>query len=75
MLRSWEDRFGARVVAFHGSWIYVSVARPPQTAEHAAHVALEYVLTGADNLNEGSPPFADYAASLIGARLWSFSWD
>jgi hypothetical protein len=75
MLRSWEDRFGARVVAFHGAWIYVSVARPPRTAAHAAHVALEHVLTGADNVNEGWPPFSDYAASLIGARLWSFWWD
>ncbi len=75
MLRSWEDRFGARVVAFHGEWIYVSVARPPRTAAHAAHVALEHVLTGADNVNEGWPPFSDYAASLIGARLWSFWWD
>lgn len=74
MLRSWEDRFGARVVAFHGAWIYVSVARPPRTAAHAAHVALEHILTGADNLNDGSP-FADYAASLIDARLWSFWWD
>ena len=75
MLRSWEDRFGARVVAFHGAWIYVSVARPPRTAAHAAHVALEHVLTGADNVNEGWPPFRGYAASLIGARLWSFWWD
>lgn len=75
MLRSWEDRFGIRVVAFHHAWIYVSVARPPRTAAHAAHVALEHVLTGAYNVNEGWPPFADYAASLLGARLWSFWWD
>jgi hypothetical protein len=67
-------RFGARVVAFHGAWIYVSVARPPRAAAHATHVALEHILTGADNLNDGSP-FADYAASLVDARLWSFWWD
>jgi len=53
----------------------VSVARPPRTAAHAAHVALEHVLTGADNVNEDRPAFPDYAASLIGARLWSFWWD
>jgi Domain of unknown function (DUF4253) len=75
MLRSWEDRFGARVVAFRGARIYVSVARPPRTAAHAAHVALEHLLTGADNVNEGWPHFPDYAASLIGAQLWSFWWD
>jgi hypothetical protein len=53
--------------------IYVSVA-PPRTAANATHVALEHILAGADNLNDGYP-FADYAASLIGARLWSFWWD
>jgi hypothetical protein len=51
----------------------VSVA-PPRTAANATHVALEHILAGADNLNDGYP-FADYAASLIGARLWSFWWD
>jgi hypothetical protein len=75
MLRSWEDRFGARVVAFRDACIYVSVDRPPRTLAHAAHVALEHYLTGADNINEDRPTFPGYAASLIGARLWSFWWD
>jgi hypothetical protein len=68
MLRSWEDRFGARVVAFHGARIYVSIARPPRTAADAAHIALAHILTGANNVNKGWPPFRGYAASLIGAR-------
>jgi hypothetical protein len=42
---------------------------------HAAHVALEHVLTGADNLNDGFLSFADYAASLIDRPMWSFWWD
>jgi Domain of unknown function (DUF4253) len=49
--------------------------RPVEDVQTAAHAALEHVLTGADNVNEDWPPFADYAASLIGARLWSFWWD
>ncbi|MEV5604634.1 DUF4253 domain-containing protein [Streptomyces sp. NPDC052299] len=32
LLRSWEDRFGARVVAVLGSELHVSVARPPVDA-------------------------------------------
>lgn len=75
MLRSWEDRFGACVVVFQGSSIFVSVARPPRTLEHATHIALEHVLTGADNINDGTTPFPRYAASLIDAHLWHFWWD
>ncbi len=75
MLRSWEHRFGTRVVAFQGATVYVSVARPPRTPDHAAHIALEHVLTGADNINDGTTPFPRYAASLIGTHLWSFWWD
>lgn len=75
LLRSWEDRFGARVVAFDGAMIHVSVARPPRDADHATHLALEHVLTGADNINDGTVPYPDYAASLINSPLWSFWWD
>jgi hypothetical protein len=49
MLRSWEDRFGARVVAFEGATLHVSVARPPVTAAGASLVAFEHVLLGDDN--------------------------
>lgn len=75
LLRSWEDRFGARVVAFEGDMILVSVARPPTDADHATHLALEHVLTGADNINDGTLPYPDLAASLIDCPLWSFWWD
>lgn len=74
-LRSWEERFGARVVAFDKDWIHISVARPPKTGDEATHLALEHVLTGADNLNDGTLPYSDYAASLIDCHLWSFWWD
>lgn len=75
LLRTWEDRFGARVIGFEGASLYVSVASPPLTARHAVHVALEHVLTGATNLNDGGFPFAEYAEELRGERLWSFWWD
>jgi Domain of unknown function (DUF4253) len=75
LLSSWELRFGARVIAIDGATVHVSVAFPPRTAEQASHTALEHVLTGADNVNDGTTPFPDYAASLVGTRLWSFWWD
>ncbi|MFH7333934.1 DUF4253 domain-containing protein [Streptomyces sp. KHY 26] len=75
LLRSWEDRFGAPVVAFDGAMIHVSVARPPRDADHANRLALEHVLTGADNINDGTVPCPDHAASLLDSPLWSFWWD
>ncbi|WP_171064564.1 DUF4253 domain-containing protein [Actinomadura soli] len=74
LLRSWEDRFGARVVVLQGSRMWVSVARPPVTTEHAAHIALEHFLTGTDTMREFTP-FADYAAGLVGNHVWEFWWD
>jgi hypothetical protein len=74
MLRSWEDRFGARVVAFEGATLHVSVARPPVTVADASLVAFEHVLLGDDN-HRGGLHFADYANSLIGDRHWQFWWD
>ena len=75
MLRSWEGRFGTRVIALQGATLHVSVTRPPRTLDHAVHLALEHVLTGADNINDGTTPFPVYAESLVDNHLWSFWWD
>ncbi|MER7371459.1 DUF4253 domain-containing protein [Streptomyces lanatus] len=76
LLRSWEDRFGAQVVAGFGSELHVSVARPPVGAEPANLLALEHVLSTADNIVDDPPtPFPEYAANLIGRTSWSFWWD
>ncbi|WP_369247211.1 DUF4253 domain-containing protein [Streptomyces sp. R41] len=76
LLRSWEDRFGARVLAAVGSTLYVCVASPPRDERQANHVALEHLLTTADNIvNDPPTPFPRYAASLVGAPLWRFWWD
>lgn len=74
MLRSWEDRFGARVVAFEGATLHVSLARPPVTAADASLVAFEHVLLGDDN-HRGELRYSNYAESLIGGQHWQFWWD
>jgi hypothetical protein len=76
LLRSWEDRFGARVFAAFGGTLYVSVARPPRDEAHANHLAVEHLLSTADNIVSDPPtPFPDYAAELVGRHEWSFWWD
>lgn len=76
LLRSWEDRFGAQVVAVFGSELHVSVARPLVEPDHASLLALEHVLSTADNIVDDPPtPFPEYATDLVGRTSWSFWWD
>lgn len=76
LLRSWEERFGAQVVAVCGSGLYVSVARPPLDIRDAELLALEHVLSTADSIVDDPPtPFPEYAASLTRRSGWWFWWD
>ncbi|MFJ6529667.1 DUF4253 domain-containing protein [Streptomyces longwoodensis] len=55
---------------------HVSVARPPAGAEHANLLALEHVLSTANNIVDDPPtPFPEYAMDLAGRTRWSFRWD
>jgi Domain of unknown function (DUF4253) len=75
VLRSWEQRFGARVVALLDA-LYVSVAAPPLRWDHAEHLTLEHLLVCLDNLqNMVLPTFPSYVDRILGADLWSFWWD
>lgn len=75
LLRTWEDRFGARLIALEGASLHLAVPRPPMTSEHAAQVALEHMLLGDDLHSPGHLNFVDYARSLVGALHWQFWWD
>ncbi|MGW0836602.1 DUF4253 domain-containing protein [Streptomyces prunicolor] len=76
LLRSWEERFGARVVSGFGGALTVSVARPPLDVPHAGQLALEHVLSTADNIVDDPPtPFPEYANGLVGRHQWRFWWD
>ncbi|MFC8677231.1 DUF4253 domain-containing protein [Streptomyces griseorubiginosus] len=76
LLRSWEERFGARGVAAYGGEVLVSVARPPLDPAQAEQLALEHVLSTADNIVDDPPtPFPEYARGLVGRTEWRFWWD
>jgi hypothetical protein len=74
VVRSWEDRFGARVVGLGCTTACLSVAAPPVSFEHALRVAAEHLLVCPDNI-EGVGTLAEYAEQLRGATTWSFWWD
>ncbi|BBC35650.1 hypothetical protein SGFS_069440 [Streptomyces graminofaciens] len=77
VLRSWEDRFGIRVVSLTFDQLTVSVAAPPTTDSEAESVAAEHFAFCPDNIWQGTEDgsLAAYAKTLPGARTWSFWWD
>jgi hypothetical protein len=75
VLRSWEDRFGARVIGMGFDTLELSVAAPPVTARHALHVAAEHWAFCPDNIVQGPGTLMDYAVQIRGATSWSFWWD
>lgn len=75
VLRSWQERFGARLVALGDDWLAVTVARPvPTDAIDQAHrVAAEHVAFCSEILGEVA--FEEYARTLIATTVWLFWWD
>jgi Domain of unknown function (DUF4253) len=75
VVRSWEDRFGVRVVRIGFDTLDLSVAAPPVTPEHAQQVAAEHYGFCPDNIEQGLGTLAAYAQAIRGEKLWSFWWD
>jgi hypothetical protein len=76
LLRSWEDRFGARLLAVFGSELHLAVERPPTDTRSANRLALEHALSTATSVVDDPPtPFPEYARELVGRTAWSFWWD
>ncbi|MFD4415789.1 DUF4253 domain-containing protein [Streptomyces sp. NPDC058467] len=77
VLRSWEDRFGIRVVALTFDQLVLSVAAPPTTTAEAEAVAAEHFAFCPDNITQGDhEALRAYAKhEVLGQRVWSFWWD
>lgn len=75
MVRSWEERFGARVLRVGFDALRVAVAAPPLTDDHLLHVAAEHFAFCPDVVWRGSGSLREHAASLAGRPRWDFRWD
>ncbi|MEV7192308.1 DUF4253 domain-containing protein [Streptomyces sp. NPDC093510] len=77
VVRDWEHRFGARVVAVGCDTLHLSVAAPPMGTGDALLVAAEHFAFCPDNVWQGSPPYtlAAYAERIVGMNSWDFWWD
>jgi hypothetical protein len=74
VLRSWEDRFGARLIDVGFADLRLLVERPPRTLAAAQHVAAEQVVL-ADECIDGMRDIPNVAGRLVNAPVWTFWWD
>jgi hypothetical protein len=74
VLRSWEDRFGARLIDVGFADLRLLVERPPRTLEAAQRLAAEQVVL-ADDCIEGARDIPTIAARLVNGPVWAFWWD
>ena len=76
ILRSWEDRFGARLLRIGpGAEIQLLVERPPRSLQSAQRIAAEHFAFCDECGGQGLRQVGEIAASLLGAPTWTFWWD
>jgi hypothetical protein len=74
VLRSWEDRFGARLIDVGYADLRLFVERPPRTLAAAQRLAAEQVVLGGD-CTGGGRDIPGIAARLVNGPIWTFWWD
>jgi Domain of unknown function (DUF4253) len=76
VLRSWEDRFRARLLNVGpGAEIRLLVERPPRTRGTAEKIAAEHSVFCDECAGQGLRDIPQIADALVGASLWTFWWD
>ncbi len=75
VLRSWEDRFGTRLVGMGFDELVLSVAAPPTTAARATGVAAEHRAFCPDGFRLQPGTLQDVARELLSRCIWRFWWD
>jgi hypothetical protein len=74
VLRSWEDRFGARLFEVGFDEIRLLVSRPPRTLQEALPIAAEHMLFS-DKAHAECDYVSDVAAAIVNNPFWDFWWD
>ena len=76
VLRSWEDRFGARLLtAGPGAEITLLVQRPPRTWAAAGQIAAEHCAFCDECAGRGLRLVPEVASAILDAPTWTFWWD
>jgi hypothetical protein len=74
VLRSWEDRFGARLIDVGYADLRLFVEHPPRTLRAAQRLAAEQVVLNGDCI-DGLRDVPGIAARLVNGPIWTFWWD
>jgi hypothetical protein len=74
VLRSWEDRFGARLLEVGLADIRLLVSRPPRTLEAALPIAAEH-FAFSEEAHGGLRCIDAIARAMVGNPFWDFWWD
>ena len=76
VLRSWEARFGARLLKVgSGAEIRLLVERPPRGLNTARQIAAEHFAFCDECAGQGLRDIPAISASIINAPIWTFWWD
>ena len=75
VLRSWEDRFGARLLRVGFAEISLLAQRPPRTLATAQRLAAEQWAFCNECAGEGLHDVPRITASLMNSPIWTFWWD
>jgi Domain of unknown function (DUF4253) len=75
VVRSWEDRFGARLLRVGFAEFSLLVDRPPRTIEHAQRIAAEHFAFCDECAGKGLSDIPSIAANLMQTPIWTFWWD
>jgi hypothetical protein len=75
VLRSWEDRFGARLLRVGLAEISVLAQRPPRTLDSARHLAAEQWAFCNECGGTGLHDIRGITESLMNSPIWTFWWD
>jgi hypothetical protein len=75
VLRSWEVRFGARLLQAGDADLTVLAARPPRDLAAALQVAAEHRAFCDECGGDGLVSVGAIGARLLATPLWSFRWD
>ena len=74
-VRSWEERFGARVVEVGPNSLTLAITKPPAASAEAAALSQELVLIDPDlEVPGGVVPTVALNDGLLGQHLWTFWW-
>lgn len=75
VVRSWEDRFGARLLRVGFAEISVLAARPPRDTGHAQHLAAEQMVFCDECAGQGLNTVPSITGALLTSPIWTFWWD